>query len=355
MVLAGILVFAAWPRSAAGERPLIELELEGRRLEGMPLAWSKSDAFLLARDGHLWNFRPGDATKPRKISDHFTSLSPNDMRGTLKAEFGKGFDVSGTGHYLVVHPRGERNEWAPRFEELYRNYMRYFTARGFEPTRPQFPLVAVVFRNEQDFLKYASQSGTRLVPGTLGYYSPMTNRILLYDVTAGQRELPEWEMNAETIVHEAVHQMAFNTGVHSRYCPPPRWVAEGLGTVFEARGVWNSKRFAQQSDRINRFRFEEFTKYAVRKHNGNSLAELVSSDRIFQSDPRAAYAEAWALSFFLFETQPRQYVKYLQATAAHPQFTEQRGPERLQEFTRYFGEDLRQLDSRYLKFIASLK
>jgi hypothetical protein len=340
---------------ADGQHPLVEVDLDGRRIEGTPLAWSKTDVFLLARDGHLWNFDPKSAANYRKVSDHFTSYSPNDMRTALRTEFGREFDVSGTGHYLVVHPKGERNEWAPRFEELYRNYMRYFTARGFEPQAPQFPLIAIVFRNEQDFLKYARKTDAKLLPGTLGYYSPVTNRILLYDVTAGRHDNnPQWEINAETIVHEAIHQMAFNTGVHSRYSMPPRWVAEGLGTVFEARGVWNSKRFTQQADRINRYRFDEFNRYVSRRKTG-SIAEFVSSDRMFQSDPEGAYAEAWALTFFLFETQPKRYVEYLQVTGDRPQFTELRAPERLAEFTRVFGTDLRQLESRYLKFIAGMK
>jgi hypothetical protein len=340
---------------AAEQQMLVELELEGKRIEGTPLAWSKTDVFLLARDGHLWNFSPSEATRYRKIADQFSSLSPNDLRGSLKSEFGRDFDVASTGHYLVVHPKGQRNDWAPRFEELYRSYMRYFTARGFEPKRPQFPLVAVVFPNERDFLKYAQKSGASLVPGTLGYYSPETNRILLYDVTDGNKQNPDWQINAETIVHEAIHQMAFNTGVHSRYSVPPRWVAEGLGTVFEAKGVWNSKRFSQQSDRINRYRFEEFRKFSASRRKPGALTEFISSDRVFQSDPGPAYAEAWALSFFLFETQPKMYVDYLQATAQRPQFTDYRAPERLADFSKFFGADLRQLESRFLKFIAGLK
>src|SRR5687767_11998699 len=107
----------------AAEKFTVELEVEGQRIEGTPLAWSKSDVFLLARDGHLWTFHPSDASRYRRTSDHFTSFSANDMRRTLKMEFGRQFDVSGTGHYLVVHPKGQRDIWAPRFEELYRSYM----------------------------------------------------------------------------------------------------------------------------------------------------------------------------------------------------------------------------------------
>lgn len=336
------------------EKFMVELEVAGKRIEGTPLVWSNTDVFLLARDGHLWTFDPKQAERYRRTADHFTSLSAADIRSTLKEEFGRQFDVSGTGHYLVVHPRGQRDAWAPRFEELYRNFMRYFSARGLEPSRPQFPLVAVVFPNQQDFLKYADRTGAKLLPNTLGFYSPVSNRITLYDVTGGETNDADWQINAETIVHEAIHQMAFNTGVHSRYCMPPRWVAEGLGTMFEARGVWNSKQFSQQSDRVNQYRHLAFKEY-VKKRKAGSLAEFITTERLFESDPEGAYAEAWALTFFLFETQPKRYVEYLQRTAARPAFSDYRDPDRLTDFTKSFGPDLRMLEKRYLKFMAGLK
>ncbi len=355
--IAPLVLLASSPNWVGAENTpfTVELELSGKRVEGTPLAWSKSDVFLLARDGNLLNFHPNEAKNYRKTSDHFVSFTPNDMRSQLKSEYGREFDVSSTGHYLVVHPRGERDTWAKRFEELYRSYMRYFTARGFEPRRPLFPLVAVVFHNQQEFQRFAQQTGAKLIPGTLGYYSPQSNRILLYDVTAGNPDNPNWQINAETIVHEAIHQMAFNSGVHSRYAMPPRWVAEGLGTLFEARGVSNSDRFAKQSERINQYRFQDFKKYVAQRRATGALAEFIASDRVFQSDAEAAYGEAWALTFYLFETQPKRYVDYLQKTAARSHFVEYRAPERLADFQEFFGKDLRLVESRYLRFMAGLK
>ena len=46
--------------------------------------------------------------------------------------------------------------------------------------------------------------------------------------------------NSATIIHEVTHQVAFNCGVHTRFNDVPRWVSEGLATMFEAKGVWNS-------------------------------------------------------------------------------------------------------------------
>ena len=68
-----------------------------------------------------------------------------------------------------------------------------------------------------------------------------------------------------------------------------------------------------------------------------------------------AYAEAWALTYFLAETEPRKYAAYLQRTAARPNFTTYSLTERLQDFTAIFGQNLPMLEARWLRFIADIK
>jgi hypothetical protein len=332
---------------------MVRVDVNGRQLEGAPLAWDSKTVMLLARDGQLHSFAPGDARNFAKTGSQFLSFSPGEMRGQLMQEFGQAFEVSGTGQYLVVHPRGQRDVWAGRFEELYRSFVHYFAVRGMQPQRAAFPLVAIVFYNRQDFFRYAAQNGIRVGPGVLGCYSADTNRILMYDPDEGRGDNALWQQAAETIIHEAAHQTAFNTGVHSRYAMPPHWVAEGLGTLFEAPGVWNSRLYPRQEDRINRYRLDEFRRLAGSRETG-WLAQLVASDRQFARAPDAAYAEAWAASFFLSETRPRQYVALLEKTAARPAFSEYKQPERLKDFSDLFGGDLALLEAQLERFIAAL-
>jgi hypothetical protein len=333
----------------------VRLKLQGRSVEGTLLSWSEDRVYLLARDGYLWDFAPEEARDFSKVSDSFRSYSQSELRGRLLREFGQRFDVSGTGHYLVVHPVGERDLWAERFEELYRSFVHYFTARGLPPQSPQFPLIAVVFPQQQDFLRYAAREGVNFGPGVLGYYSTISNRIVLYDWTAGSAGQHDWQENAETIIHEAAHQTAFNTAVHGRYTLPPRWLIEGLGTMFEAPGVWNSRHYTAQGDRINRNQLQAFKHYAATRRRAGAVAELIASDRLFQYDPNAAYAEAWALTFFLAETEPRKYLQYLSATAAKAPFMPYLAPERLRDFSAIFGDNLAMLEAHMLRFIATLK
>ena len=295
---------------------------------------------------------PRKATNVRKISDHFTSLLASEMRGSLYREFGKRFDVSGTGHYLVVHPVGQRDVWANRFEDLYRSFVHYFRSRGISINQPQFPMVAVVFHNKTDFFRYATKNGMTN-KNYLGYYTPISNRVLLYDIMGGKKG-GNWYENAETIIHEATHQTAYNTGLHVRLGETPRWVVEGLATMFEARGVWNSHQFNNRPNRINRRRFQSF-KHHLNGRTTSRLAQLIAGDRLFETDQSAAYAEAWALTFFLAELEPHRYFRFLKKMYSRKPLSTYTSAQRQKDFTDVFGKDFVMLDTRLQRFMKTLK
>lgn len=333
----------------------IRLDLNGQQVEGTPLKWSAHAVKLLGRDGHLWEFSPAEAKNYRKQSNYFRPYSQAELRGQLMREFGHGFDVSGTGHYLVIHPVGQRDKWARWFEELYRSMTHYFTARGFRLQNPKFPLVAVVFPTQRDFIRHANQQGDRLPPNVLGYYSRMSNRILQYDMSGGRLDETNVLETAETIIHEASHQTAFNTGIHNRYVDNPQWLVEGLGTMFEARGVWNSRKYTRLEDRVNEDRLRRYRVHFAGGQKRGTLASMVSSDRFFHADMDAAYAYAWALTFYLAERETAKLSRYIKLAAARPPFQDYSSPERLRDFTQVFGTNLAMLEVRVERFITSLK
>ena len=149
--------------------------------------------------------------------------------------------------------------------------------------------------------------------------------------------------------------MAFNTGIHSRYCPPPIWVIEGLATLFEAQGVYNSRTHTSRADRINRQRLRDYRKLAARNPGNDLPAKLTASDGLFRTHPAAAYAEAWALTFYLVETQPRQFAKYLAKTNARAPFSSYTAAERVADFTSVFGTNWQLLDAKFARFMAGVK
>ncbi len=351
----GLTILVALSSSvAAAAEPIngtLALKLNGQFLEGKPLVWDDSTVLLIARDGRLWNFKPSDAKEPRQASTMFKGYSAAEMRERLSKELGKDFEITHTGHYLVASPRGSKQDWAPRFEEMYRQFVHYFTIRGLSPKEPEFPLVAIVWPTREAFQRYAALEGSPMGTGYLGYYSGRSNRVTLYDQ---QHEGGDWTSNADTIIHEVTHQTAYNTGVHRRFTETPRWLVEGLGTMFEARGVWNSRQFTKLPDRYNRGRLAEFLQNLPHRPAGRT-AELIASDRLFETDPSAAYAEAWAFSFYLAEKLPRKYCDFLALTAKKPTFQATTSAERLKDFTTVFGPDVKLLESQFLRFMQEQK
>ncbi len=337
-----------------GAEFMIELRLDNQTIEGTPLSWDRQTVRLLGRDGRLWEFEPNRASNYRRTADRFRAYRPSELRAELLRELGSEYEVSGTTHYLVAHARHQRDRWAERFESIYRQLVSYVAVRGFKPERPPFPLVAVVCRDQRDFVRYARRQGNAAGAGVQGYYDLLSNRIIVYDMLP-RKDGKVWQENADVVIHEVTHQVAFNTGVHSRYSQPPLWVAEGLATMFEAPGVCNAHDHPSRSDRINRGRLHDFRRVVAPKHEPELLKKIVSSDYLFQSNPRAAYAEAWALSFFLAETRGPAYARYLARTADKPAFHHSSASERLADFTSVFGDDWKMLEARLLRFIEGLK
>jgi hypothetical protein len=328
--------------------------VNGQTVEGKPLSWDASNMLLLARDGQLHEFDPREAKDAVKTGSAFAGYTADELRAELVREFGPQFDVSTTRHYVVVHPHGQRDEWANRFEDLYNRFGHYFRVRGFALQEPLYPLVAIVFRDKAEYFRRATASGTPMHPNALGHYDPATNRVFLYDATANASGI-EWSENADTIIHEATHQTAYNTGVHRRFALPPRWMVEGLATMFEAPGVWSERYDHTQSDRINRTRLDGFRRYITQRRQPGSLARLLAGDDLFRSDVDAAYAEAWALSFYLSETQPRMYAAYLQKTAERPIFTDYPAVERVADFQSVFGSDMKLFEAKFLRYMEEVQ
>ncbi|MCA9169743.1 MAG: hypothetical protein KDB23_18845, partial [Planctomycetales bacterium] len=63
----------------------------------------------------------------------------------------------------------------------------------------------------------------------------------------------------------------------------------------------------------------------------------------------------WALTFYLTENLPRPYANYMRHTASRQAFVDYPSEERLKDFTRFFGTDLKMFDARLQRFISEVK
>ena len=329
-------------------RSLVDVKIGKDQFSGRVAAADEQDCWLLHRDGRLSSFHMDDVIDFSEVDPRFRPFSTLDLRDRLQSEFGRDYEVKTTSHYIVVARRGTAEHYTALFEQIYRQCHTYFGTRGFRMNEPEFPLVAVVFPDQDGFVKYCRSEGATPQPGLAGFYLTTSNRVALYDRAAAGQSTEDGV--DDTVIHEATHQIAFNTGIHSRIGQNPQWVVEGLATLFEADGIRVRKVAADVSDRINPERFEWFHKYRRQRRPTGSLEEFIRDDTLFKRAPLDAYSQAWALTFYLVETRPTEFARYLKTIAVRDPLTRYDADTKLKDFRDTFGKDLEFLETGMLRF-----
>ncbi len=224
-MLSLLTVDAGFLSLAMSQPPLLEVELGGEVDRGLPIHWSNKDAILLKQDGSLRFIQTPSVTAHRITSEPFMATSSMALKGKLIEEFGNGYEVSTIGNYLFVTPAGQPNDWADRFTNLQGAFIRFMSIRGISNKPPEFPLIAIVYRSEQEFRQASLREGVPTSGSILGYYSIVTNRMNLFlrPMASGA-----WFDTSKTILHEATHQLAFNAGIHQRLSQTPLWWSKDL-------------------------------------------------------------------------------------------------------------------------------
>jgi hypothetical protein len=349
----------------------VTLRHEGREqtVSGQVVVTAEDGGLLLmTSDGTLWAIEPDKLVKREQDDEVFRPLARNELSKQLLSELPAGFDVYSTHHYLICYNTSrEYAAWCGSlFERLYKGFTNSWSRKGLKLHEPDFPLVAVVFNSREAYSKYSQAELGEAASSIVGYYSLRSNRVTMYDLTgieslrsAGDRRgssaqinavlsRPEAEQVVATIIHEATHQIAFNSGLQTRFADIPLWVSEGLAVYFETPDLQSAKGW-RIIGAVNTNRLERFREYLAQRPAG-SLKSLLCDDKRIRDTRTAldAYAEAWALNYFLINHRTKQYVAYLQMLSEKKQFYWDDPKTRLKEFQAAFG-DLGQLDADFLK------
>ena len=358
--------------SAQAATPLLKIQTKNETYIGKEIVHNEDYCWLLERDGKMKSFPFKAVTGFKRMANNFKPYSAAEIRSHLRLELGKEFEITGTTHYLVCAAPGYGKKYGKLFEQLYREMYVYFSTRGFQIEPLEFPLVAIIFPDHTQFVKYANADGITNTRGLAGYYQIKTNRIALFDpATSRQTAATEFPGSfdrssfaradtssslRDTIIHEATHQVAFNLGLHSRLAETPRWIVEGLAMVFEHPEARSASKTGAASSRINRERFVWFGNYVKQRRYNYSLEKFIASDRLFQTQTLDAYSEAWALSFFLMETRSSEYARYLKRMAGRPLLGKYTAAQRLNDFHDSFGtrNKMKMFEAEYLRFIDQL-
>lgn len=274
----------------------------------------------------------------------------------------------GTTHYIVCAPRGQARLYAELFENIFRDVEQFFRVRRIAVRPPDVPLVALVFSTRTEFIRYCLHDGLQPSPGLQGYYSLVSNRVVLFDQTGSARSaasaagpsgspgpsVPISEDTADTVVHEAIHQVSYNIGIHSRIGTTPLWLVEGLATVLEPP-VMRQRHSRNSPARINRERYDWFRTRHRPHRPGGTLARLIASDDLFRQRALDAYSESWALTFFLLENpvRRRQLSSYLKLVTDRGRLDGYPPEQRLADFEQHFG-DIGTLEIQFLRAMDRL-
>ncbi len=146
------------------------------------------------------------------------------------------FRSSRTEHYFGIGDAPDRyREQAMRIgKALATAFEKHFRGKGFDVTLPKHRLTVVTLGGPGSYAAYLGEDPGQAVGG---HYDLDTNRLVIFDFRPGAANLaadPE-RINTLTLIHEATHQLTFNTGLLNRHGDVPLCLSEGLAMYGE---VW---------------------------------------------------------------------------------------------------------------------
>ncbi|TWU55541.1 hypothetical protein Poly59_18410 [Rubripirellula reticaptiva] len=331
---------------------MVEFSALGKTQMGLPLLKLAHETVILGRDGWMHSLNPkSSSSQIRQTNQPYEPISVTELRNELRAEFRHGFEVLATKNFLVVQPEGRGNRWPTLFEQSHRGFTDYMTKRGVNVREGRFPMVAIVLPDENAMYREFNKLDIE-VRRVAGLYSGESNRVMTHE--GGNRE-----QTAATVRHEAAHQSAYNSGVHSRLSETPRWISEGIGQMFEPAGMTNARSSTRLNDRIN----QESVGFIKQTYSGRddhrfaqSVMQLISDNTMFENPNQVseAYHVAWAMMFYLAERESPKFANLLNTTASRPAFRDYPRADRIKDFERIVGCEVMEFSKKVSWWIQSI-
>ena len=381
LCLLAIETFFELPDACGIDRLEVDVQGETVTFRGRLVTSGDPNALLLLHeDSRLQKISRSDVLRHESDKSGLEFASRDKVVESLRIEFGSEFNIHQTAHYIICfNTVPEYAKWVGALlERLHRAYYAYWGKRRGDLQAVTKPLVVVVHKNQVSFKKYVEGdlgASSEYIPG---YYSQESNRINLYDLsrlTERQEKMviqgsrpgspaqqisrvlnhPTAERNVATIVHEGTHQLCFNSGMIRRLSYTPLWLSEGMAIYFETPDLSHATGWTAVG-RVNQYNLKYF-RYLVQNRQLLELKALLGSDEVFRSSEtvRAAYAQSWALNYFLQKTRPEEYRSFVKMQRLHVPLSEVSEDRRLSMFISVFGGGLTQLENEFLNYMKQLK
>ena len=299
----------------------------------------------------------------------FVPATADEMADSLYAGPFRDFALERTDNYLLFYQSTPAFAQASGnlLESLLKGLLTQLRAKGFAVDEPEFPLVAVIFRDEAAFRAY------RGVPKDVrAYYDVVSNHIVFYQTSASDEEAPDVaaRRRPQTVAHEGTHQLLQNVGVQPRLASWPMWLVEGLAEFFAPTtvgkdGSWdggnkiNPFHMATLRDLQDPLTYQLSGVGARFERNQRPLAiptvqALVTSENLSPID----YALAWALTYYLVNARGDAFIDYLKQMSQIEPLAVISPSEHLAAFCRAFRvapANLPRLDRQINRFLSGLK
>ncbi|MFN0136732.1 MAG: DUF1570 domain-containing protein [Phycisphaerae bacterium] len=283
-----------------------------------------------------------------------------------------------TDHFVFVYTSSVSmaRELAARLESVYEWNVRYAEMLKIPIVRPMAKLEIFFFGTFDEYMAYQAINGMR-VEGAIGFYSSTVNRSAFFDMYTyiayegvqralkdpkfpGDRKakLKAWldrtveHENVEVVQHEAAHHIHFNLGIFHGYGRPPRWMSEGLATIFEVP----PSEFGASFGATNHYRLMWFRRFmGDRSERLGDLRQIMFDDGWFFQFGFLAYSFGWAMNHYLFRTQRENYAKWMQFLATREWGGEWEVADKQKVFEDIFGELNDDWKKKFTDWIASLE
>jgi len=339
-------------------------QLMGRR------AGSGRDGSLLIEDraGRLRIIAAKEIDKNQPLDEPWLPYTDEELAKTLLSDVGPEFTVTQTEHYLILASSSEdyAQFCGKMLEKVHSEYLKFMEGIGFSVKSPSRRLPVLIFAAVSEFEAYAEKLHPEIsFADTPGFYTVRDNLVLLQDLTrdrslrtssAIRRSLSEQPLQVATIIHEAVHQLAFNTGVQVRMADNPVWFSEGLSLCFEQPSL-RTPLLWTRPNLVNARHHAEFTRLTEDAAVPIPLSDLIRKDTLFQQSETAtaAYAESWALVTWLVRERPEQLRKWIEQLSHQRPLEPVTGEERLAMFVEVFGTAPSELTAEITKDVRKLR
>jgi len=365
-----LLVLAFAPTASALEYIRFKHQDKERSEEGRILIETPDDIAFEARDGRYFVIPLKNIITRRNDEVPFVPYTKTEVVERLKREFppSEGYYYLDTFDPFVIIYTTSRpfaTWYGNLLKKLYDQYRIHWKRLGVELTEPEFPLVAVVLSSEEQYRQYAKNEGVNLLPEQCACYHKLTNRIAVYDMS-GQQALQEGNQrrvsamdiqrllrqpgsynNIMSVIHEAVHQVGSNTGLHPRFTPAPFWLLEGLATLHEVPDPKDPRvGWSLGQPHVNRPRLNQLNRYLSASQQDSPIQKIQNlikdpKDKLIRQSDTALdnYALAWGLTYYFVKKRPKEFAAYLKIMQEKTVDSEDSGSIRLREFESCFGDD----------------